>query len=226
VAADVAALLAAAPLMARDLPAFDPDAAPDAPGELFVAWLADALRRGVPDAAAVTLSTADADGVPDARVVALRDVDVPGAGWAFEASAGSPKGRQLAENPVAALTWYWPACGRQVRIRGAVETVPGGVAAEAFRRRSPAGRVAGLVGRQSLPLPSLDAWESAAEEARRRLAADPGLVPEGHTRYLLRAREAEFWQGDRDRRHVRLRYTAAGLSVAGGRMWERSLLWP
>ena len=37
---------------------------------------------------------------------------------------------------------------------------------------------------------------------------------------MLAAEEAEFWQGDLDQRHVRLRYQRAG----GG--WYRQLLWP
>ena len=53
-----------------------------------------------------------------------------------------------------------------------------------------------------------------------RVTADPGLIAPGWTLYALTAEEAEFWQGDPQRRHVRLRY----LRAAGG--WTRQLLWP
>lgn len=221
----VAELLAGRPPMAGPLPVFVPDAAPPEPGPLFVDWLAEAVAAGVPDPQVVTVSTVDTDGLPDARVLVLRDVDTAGGGWVFAADADSPKGRQLAAHPVAALTVYWPQLGRQVRVRGAVETAPAEVAAAEFRGRSPASRVAGLVGRQSAPLDSLTAYEPAAAAARERLAADPEAVPPSHTVYVLRAREAEFWQGSGDRRHVRLRYTRT-VPDTGPAAWLRTLLWP
>ncbi|GAB2884581.1 pyridoxal 5'-phosphate synthase [Streptomyces mayteni] len=219
---EVGRLLAGTPLMARELPAFDADAAPEGPGELFARWLAEAVAAGVLDPHAVTLATVDAEGAPDARVLALRNVDVDGGGWVFATDATSPKGAQLAAGPVAAMTCYWPAQGRQVRLRGRVATAPPDVSAAEFHARSPRSRVAGLVARQSEPLGSLGEWTRAAEEAERRLAAEPDAVPPGHTVYVLWADEAEFWQGDAGRRHVRLRYRR----VDGGGRWRRGLLWP
>ncbi|MFD5316102.1 pyridoxal 5'-phosphate synthase [Streptomyces sp. NPDC127098] len=219
---EVGWLLVRTPLMARELPGFDAAAAPEGPGELFAAWLAEAVAAGVLDPHAMTLATVGLDGVPDARVVALRNVDVAGGGWVFAASSDSPKGRQLTTRAVAAMTCYWPAQGRQVRLRGRVETAPAEVAAAEFRKRSPRSRVAGLVARQSEPLESTARYEAAAAEAERRLAAEPDAVPPGHSVYALWADEVEFWQGDAGRRHVRLRYRRA----AGGAGWRRELLWP
>ncbi|WP_354643271.1 pyridoxine/pyridoxamine 5'-phosphate oxidase [Kitasatospora camelliae] len=210
-------MLIAHPPMARELPGFDAERAPDEPAGLFTAWLTGALAAGVPDAQVVTLSTVDADGLPDARVLVLRDVDVPGAGWVFWAEADSPKGRQLAARPEAAMTVYWPALGRQVRIRGTVESAP----APRFLTRSPGAAAASLVGRQSEPLDSPAEYDAAFEAALARLSAEPEPAAQGHTVYTLRARSVEFWQGDPGRRHVRLRYTRTG----PGR-WDRTLLWP
>jgi len=221
----VAELLRSRPPMARELPRFDLDRAPSDPGSLFVDWLIGAFDAGVLDAQVVTLSTVDADGLPDARVLVLRDVDVEGAGWLFAVDSDSPKGRQLTAHPVAAMTLYWPPLGRQVRIRGTVAAAPPEVSAAEFLTRSPAARTAALVGRQSRSLPSLETYDEAAEAARRRLAAEPGLVAPSHTVYTLRAQEVEFWQGDPDRRHVRLRFTRSGQGT-GSAAWTRTLLWP
>ena len=62
--------------------------------------------------------------------------------------------------------------------------------------------------------------DRAFRQAQARVTADPGLIAPGWTLYALTAEEAEFWQGDPQRRHVRLRYRRAG----GG--WTRQLLWP
>ncbi|MFI9327776.1 pyridoxal 5'-phosphate synthase [Kitasatospora sp. NPDC052868] len=223
-ARSVPELLLGRPPMARPLPSFDPDTAPAEPGPLFVDWLADAFAAGVLDPQVVTLSTVDADGLPDARVLVVRDVDASGTGWVFSAAADSPKGRQLADHPAAAMTLYWPPLGRQIRVRGTVERAADQVAAAEFATRSPASRVASLVGRQSEPLAALGEYEEASASARRRLEATPDAVAAGHAVYTLWAHEVEFWQGDAERRHVRLRYTRTG--PVRTPEWSRTLLWP
>ncbi|MFF2042988.1 pyridoxal 5'-phosphate synthase [Kitasatospora sp. NPDC058170] len=217
-------LLLGRPPMARPLPSFDPDTAPAEPGPLFVDWLATAFAAGVLDPQVVTLSTVDADGLPDARVLVVRDVDASGTGWVFSAAADSPKGRQLADHPAAAMTLYWPPLGRQIRVRGTVERAADQVAAAEFATRSPASRVASLVGRQSEPLASLGEYEEASASARRRLEATPDAVAAGHAVYTLWAHEVEFWQGEANRGHVRLRYTRTG--PVRTPEWSRTLLWP
>ncbi|GAA2112464.1 pyridoxine/pyridoxamine 5'-phosphate oxidase [Actinomadura alba] len=105
-------------VFAGELPEFDPSGAPGSPVELFVEWLLEALRAGVREPHAMTLATAGADGDPAARVLILKDVSARG--WQFASNAGSAKGRELAERPYAALTFYWASLARQVRVRGPV----------------------------------------------------------------------------------------------------------
>ena len=221
----VAELLLGHPPMDGALPSFDPDRTPAAAGQLFVEWLTEAVAGGVVDPQVVTLSTVDADGSPDARVVILRDVDAQVGGWMVAADADSPKGRQLAVRPEAALTVYWPQQGRQVRIRGRVGQEPPQVSAAEFRTRSPASRLAALVGHQSEPLGSLAAYDTAVREAEALLDDAPDAAPPGHTVYWLQAREVEFWQGSPDRRHIRLLYVRNGPAAATAG-WTRTLLWP
>ncbi|MFJ4674743.1 pyridoxamine 5'-phosphate oxidase family protein [Kitasatospora sp. NPDC088783] len=115
--------LIAHPVLAA--PAYPPpDRTATGPAALFTAWLLDALAAGGPDAQVVTLSTVDAAGRPDARVLVLRDVDASAAAWHFWTEPDSAKAHQLATRPDAALTVYWPAQGRQVRLRGPVRPSP------------------------------------------------------------------------------------------------------
>ncbi|WP_231591421.1 pyridoxine/pyridoxamine 5'-phosphate oxidase [Saccharothrix sp. ST-888] len=221
----LAELLQGHPPMARELPGFATDRLPANPAELFGAWLTGAFAAGVLDPQVVTLSTVDTDGCPDARVLVLRGIDVPGAGWVFAADADSPKGRQLAVRPKAAITVYWPLLGRQIRVRGLVETASPEESALDFLDRSPWSRAAALVGHQSEPLTSLEVYENAAREARRRLEADSKTITPGHTVYTLRASEVEFWQGDATRRHVRVHYSRNEVGATSG-AWARTLLWP
>ncbi|WP_405162309.1 pyridoxal 5'-phosphate synthase [Nocardia sp. NBC_01499] len=199
-------------------PEFDPSSAPDSPMELFGEWFLLAVRSGVTEPHAMTLSTADADGRPSARVLILKDVD--SAGWHFAISTLSRKGRELAARPFAALTFYWPELVRQVRVSGPVVADPPAVAAADFRARPPGSRQMALTRRQSQPFSDPAELDEALEHAHQELAATPNLVPDEWLSYAVRPEEVEFWQGDSQRRHQRLRYSAEGDS------WSRTRLWP
>jgi pyridoxamine 5'-phosphate oxidase len=211
-------LLRAIPAVTGPLPAFDPGAAPDDPVPLFVRWLATAIDGQVPEPQAMTLSTAGPDGRPSARVLVCRDLDAAGS-WYFSSGAGSPKGRELRSNPHAALTFYWPQQGRQIRVRGTVAPAGAERSAADFLARSPQSRAESLTGRQSDVLADPAELDTALQEARARLAATPDLVGDW-TLYALTAAEVEFWQADDQRRHTRLRYQRAGPA------WTRCRLWP
>ncbi|BFV55146.1 pyridoxal 5'-phosphate synthase [Kitasatospora sp. CMC57] len=213
-------LLRSRPPMDRELPAFVPADAPEDPAALHVSWLLAAMTAELPDAQVVTVSTSDGDGHADARVLVLRDIDPATGGWSFFADRRSPLGEQLAVTPWAALTSYWPAVGRQVRVRGPVEAVDRQDAPPAERGVGPAGHTAAVVGRQSQRLGSTSELEATWQAAAAEVAAAPTAPVPGLTRYVLRAETVEFWQGDPGRRHIRLAYERATFG------WERGLLWP
>jgi pyridoxamine 5'-phosphate oxidase len=211
-------LLRGLPVLAHDMPSFDPAAAPADPLALFVEWMAGAVDAGVDEPHAMTVSTVDADGMPDARVLILKDLDE--AGWHFATSSASAKGRQLAANPRTALSFHWREQGRQVRVRGIATAADPDVSRADFLARPEGSRVAGLAGRQSDVLTDRAELDRELARVRERLVADPDLVAGTHTVYAVAPHSVEFWQANAQRRHVRLRYRRTG---AG---WERELLWP
>ena len=202
-----------------ELPPFDAQSAPEDPVSLFLSWLTDAARDKIIGAHAMTLATADAAGRVSSRVLMCRDVDEAGR-WYFASDAASGKGRDLAANPYAAASFYWPQHGRQIRIRG--EAVSAGTEASAadFLARPPASRAAALVGNQSEPLDDPAEFDEAFRRSRTDVDANPGLVAADWTLYALSAEVVEFWQADPRRRHIRLQY----LRTAG--TWTMRLLWP
>ncbi|MFD8141895.1 pyridoxal 5'-phosphate synthase [Streptomyces sp. NPDC059708] len=199
------------------LPEFLPEEAPDDPVRLFLVWLSDAVADGLPDPHAMTLSTVDEAGDPDARVLILKDVDA--SGWRFAGHAFSPKGHQLSVHPRAALTFYWPGHGRQVRLRGPVTPGSARDNAEDFLARSATARAEALLGRQSQYLADPAERDQALEKSLGLIGRDPSLVDSAWTLYTLAPVVAEFWQASADRVHTRLRYerTPAG--------WARFPLW-
>lgn len=201
-----------------ELPVLDPAAAPAEPLPLFARWLAEAAAAGQPEPHTMSLATADADGLPDVRIVMLHGADADG--WSFATHAHSRKGGQLAARPHAALAFYWPVLGRQVRLRGPVGAAPAEEAQADLHARSTGALAAALTGRQSDPLGSVEELARASEEAWERARREPDAPAPSWTLYRLRPDEVEFFQGEARRRHVRLRYRR------DGRGWIRELLWP
>lgn len=201
------------PALAGDLPSFDVDDVPDDPADLFVRWLEGAIEAGVPEPHAVTVSTAGPDG-PDARVVVLKDVR--DGDWELATDARSAKVAQLAADPRVALASYWPAQGRQVRVRGVARRLDPAACVEDFLARSPASRAAAwgtLPGRE---LPDRETLLAAQRAARDRVD-EP--LPEWVV-LAIRPEQVEFFQGDGGRAHTRLVYRRDGAA------WTRSLRWP
>jgi len=196
----------------------DADDAPADPTALFLRWLDAAIATGQPEPHAMTLSTVDEDGRPDARVLLLKDVDADG--WHFASTKQGVKGRHIAANPNAALTFYWQPLGRQVRIRGTAKDLGAEASRDDFLARSPSARAIALAGRQSNVLASAQAVDAEFSRQQARLVAEPELIAPGWTAYVLAAQEVEFWQGNEDRRHWRLKYSREGTH------WSRTLLWP
>lgn len=201
-----------------ELPAFDPATAPDTPLALFTKWFAEAVAAGQTEPHTMSLATTDEAGHPDVRVVMLHGADAEG--WSFATHAGSRKGRHLAARPHAALVFYWPVQGRQVRIRGPVTTATPEESQADLHARSTGALAAALTGHQSEVLSGLDELARASESAWERARREPDAEVPSWTLHRLRPTEAEFFQGEAQRRHVRLRYRRTGDG------WARELLWP
>ena len=202
-----------------EMPAFDVKAAPADPVTLFLGWLSDAASDKILGPHTMTLATADAAGRVSSRVLICKDVDESGR-WYFASDAASGKGRDLAANPQAAASFFWPKHGRQIRIRGVAAPAGAEASAADFLARPPDSRAAALTGHQSQPLTDPAELDEAFRQSRAEIDAHPGLVAPGWTLYALTAAEVEFWQADHQRRHLRLRYQR----TANG--WARQLLWP
>lgn len=201
-----------------ELPAFDPAVAPPAPLPLFHAWFAEAVTAGQAEPHTMTLATVDTEGHPDVRTLMLHDADERG--WHFATHATSAKGRELAARPYAALGFYWPAQGRQVRVRGPVTACSPAESRADLHARSTGALASALVGRQSEVLGSTAELDRASDAAWQRASEEPDAEVASWTRYVVEPREVEFFQGDARRRHVRLRYHRDGTG------WARELLWP
>jgi pyridoxamine 5'-phosphate oxidase len=203
------------PTVSATFPYFDTEAAPDDPIELFIEWLDAAIDGGVPQPLAMSVATATRDGHPSNRTLILKDVDATSL-WFASLSSGE-KGRELSDNPEAALVFYWREQGRQIRVTGTVEEGPREVSKLDFLARTKNARARAIAGRQGEPIEDVDTHLRAALEL---LEKDPDFVPADWVAYRVIPTSVEFWQAERERDQVRLRY----LRKQHG--WVRDLLWP
>ena len=167
-------------------------------------WYDQAAEGGVAEPNAMVVSTIADDGAPDARVVLVRGVD--DRGFVFFTNYDSTKGRQLADDPVAAATFAWLDLHRQVRIRGTVVTVSREESDDYFASRPRDSQIGAWASPQSQPIPNRDELMRRVGEVTARFGGGPIPRPEHWGGFRLQPVEFEFWQGRPNRLHDRFRY--------------------
>ena len=189
------------------------------PFEQFEKWFADAIaaKLDLPDA--MTLATATPNGVPSARMVVLRGFDEKG--FCFYTDYESQKGRELAENPHAALVFYWRELDRQVRSAGIVEKMSAEESDAYFASRPVSSQLAVRTERQSVVINRREHLTEGYQRAEQTYGSEAIPRPKYWGGYRLVPNLFEFWQGCPSRLHDRLCYT---LQLDG--KWEMKRLSP
>ena len=108
----------------------------------------------------MALATVDSEGRPHCRILLLKGLSDEG--FTFFGHYQSDKGQQLAGNPFAAMTFFWPGLERQVRIEGKVSRLDPMLSDAYFDSRSQDSRLGAWASPQSRPLGNRAELESVS----------------------------------------------------------------
>lgn len=195
------------------------DNLPDNPYELFDKWMKEAEKQELSDPNAMALATADKAGIPSVRIVLMKGVDERG--FVFYTNAGSEKGQDLAENPNAALNFYWKSLRKQVRVVGTVETVSDEEADAYYDSRHWSSRVGAWASKQSRPLVSYEELQNFVKEYEEKFDGQEDIPrPEYWKGFRVKPQTIEFWIDGEYRLHRRYLYTFDGGN------WTTQMLYP
>jgi pyridoxamine 5'-phosphate oxidase len=174
------------------------------PFRQFQQWFDAALAADLPEPNAMTLATATRDGSPSARMVLLKQVD--DRGFVFFSNYESRKGNELAENPRAALIFFWVQLERQIRIEGAVERVSAAESDAYFHSRPSGSQISAAASHQSQIIAGREVLEKRVAELETEYPDGEVPRPAYWGGFRVIPETVEFWQGRANRLHDRLRY--------------------
>lgn len=177
----------------------------DDPIAQFQIWWNEAIASNAAEVNAMTLATATKDGKPSARTVLLKGIHKNG--FVFFTNYESRKGGEIAENPHAALLFFWKELERQVRIEGRIGKIDTAESDEYFNSRPLESRIGAWTSPQSQVIPGrqyLEDKEKAIEDEFRNKEVPR---PQNWGGYVVIPESMEYWQGRPGRLHDRILYT-------------------
>jgi len=170
----------------------------------FDKWYKEHLSSDAVVPNTVSLGTASSRGDVSVRTVLLKGYDE--SGFVFFTNYNSKKSSQLLSNRKAALLFYWPDSGRQIRIEGSADKVPDEESEQYFKTRPRESQLSAWASEQSSAIPDRTYLEKRYDLFENKFNGRIIKRPLYWGGFRLIPDWFEFWQERDFRLHDRLSY--------------------
>lgn len=191
----------------------------DNPVEQFSEWFKESLKAEVSEVNAMNLATVKSDNRPSSRIVLLKGIEK--GQFLFYSNYLSNKGKELANNPYAALTFFWWELERQVRIEGKITLVSPEQSDQYFNSRPRGSQISAATSPQSAVIDNREILEERSANIEKKYANKEVKRPSQWGGYALIPDYIEFWQGRANRLHDRIAY-----KLEEDQTWSKNRLAP
>ena len=174
------------------------------PFKQFDIWFKDAHDIGLKDPNAMNVASATKDGIPSSRMVLLKSYDENG--FIFYTNYTSRKSREIIDNPLVALNFFWDALERQVRVEGKIKKIDSKISDEYFASRARLSQLGAHASNQSEVIENYDVITNKLKELEKKFEGKEIPRPEHWGGFIIVPDSIEFWQGHQGRIHDRLKF--------------------
>jgi pyridoxamine 5'-phosphate oxidase len=154
----------------------------------------------------IVLATSDSRGRPSARIVLYKGMSKEG-GFRIFTNYNSRKGRELSENPAAALIFYWDELGRQVRVEGKAIRLSSDESDAYWKTRPRLSQIGAWASDQSEELPDRRKLVDKVKSFTRRFKGKDIPRPPHWGGYRVVPDRIEFWFQKPGRLHRRIQFS-------------------
>ena len=175
-------------------------------------------EKSILEPTAMALATVAPDGRPTLRIVLLKHFDA--SGFVFYTNKQSHKGRDLAQEPRAALCFHWQPLLEQVRVEGVTESVTDAEADAYWASRKRISQIGAWASQQSEEMPDKDTLHRNFAQFEKKFEGRDVPRPSHWSGFRLVPNLLEFWSSKEGRLHERERY------LLGDTGWHHTWMYP
>lgn len=185
----------------------------------FEKWFSEARKAEIPDPNAMALATVNPNGRPSVRMVLLKGIE--NGKFVFYTNYHSRKGKDMDNNPVCAILFYWPELERQIRIEGVVARIDADRSTNYYHSRPRGAQLGAWASPQSAVIQNREILDERMIQMEEKFK-DKEVIdrPQQWGGYEIEPLQFEFWQGRENRLHDRIVY------VLDDNVWKMMRLAP
>ena len=188
------------------------------PFDLFSKWFSLAKKNEINDPNAMSLSTVNNRLQPTSRLVLMKFFDKNG--FVFNTNLNSKKAKEISNNSLVCLNFYWKSLRKQVRIEGRAIVLSKSESDIYFNKRPEKSKIGAWASNQSGYLKDREKLIIKVKSYEKKFKGKKVPRPTYWSGYRVMPNLFEFWQDMPFRLHDRLEF------IKVGKLWKTRKLYP